>query len=70
MEAEPKSPSLTWPGSVNRMFPALTSLWEEEEVVDTQTDRRNRKLKPPRQETIKCSRKKLPVNHIVRMEIC
>ena len=26
MEAEPKSASLTWPGSVSRMFPAFTSL--------------------------------------------
>lgn len=26
MEAEPKSASLTWPGSVSRMFPALISL--------------------------------------------
>lgn len=26
MEAEPKSPNFTWPGSVSRMLPALTSL--------------------------------------------
>ena len=29
MEAEPKSASLTCPGSVSRMFPAFTSLNEE-----------------------------------------
>lgn len=29
MEAEPKSPSLTCPGSVSKMFPAFTSLWED-----------------------------------------
>lgn len=29
MEAEPKSPSLTCPGSVSKMFPAFTSLRRE-----------------------------------------
>ena len=30
MEAEPKSPSFTCPGSVNRIFPAFTSLEKTE----------------------------------------
>lgn len=29
MEAEPKSPSLTCPGSVSKMLPAFTSLWKD-----------------------------------------
>lgn len=33
MEAEPKSASFTWPGSVSRMFPALISLRKTEESV-------------------------------------
>ena len=32
MEAEPKSPSLTWPGSVRRILPAFTSLMRREAI--------------------------------------
>lgn len=33
MEAEPKSPSLTCPGSVSKMFPAFTSLRERNDQI-------------------------------------
>ncbi|TNN64142.1 hypothetical protein EYF80_025640 [Liparis tanakae] len=33
MEAEPKSPSLTVPGSVSKMFPAFTSLRERDDQI-------------------------------------
>lgn len=33
MEAEPKSASLTWPGSVSRTFPAFTSLKTKKELI-------------------------------------
>lgn len=39
MEAEPKSASLTWPGSVSRILPAFTSLnkiTDREKVEDRQ----------------------------------
>lgn len=36
MEAEPKSASLTCPGSVSRMFPALISLSEEHDIHNSQ----------------------------------
>lgn len=36
MEAEPKSASLTWPGSVSRMLPAFTSLRERERVCESE----------------------------------
>ncbi len=36
MVAEPKSASLTCPGSVSRMFPALISLSEENDIHNSQ----------------------------------
>lgn len=45
MEAEPKSPSLTCPGSVSKMFPAFTSLRGEVDREESVTGSKNIKKK-------------------------